>query len=88
LGAKGGRSGVAEATPWPLWVVRPPPRTKKKKLLKKRKEIGPWEWPNHPQGPRGSFGHPSLAGLGWSKPPLLSILIFNIIIIILIFFKI
>jgi hypothetical protein len=42
--------GVAEATPRPLGMVRPPRKPPKKK---KKNEMGlcRWGWPDHPQGP-------------------------------------
>jgi inosine/xanthosine triphosphate pyrophosphatase family protein len=41
------RSGMVEATQWPLVVVRPPPKGQEKIEVFFRK----WVWP-HPQGPR------------------------------------
>jgi hypothetical protein len=46
-----GRSGVAEATPKPLGVVRPPRKPPRKKKKKNEMGLCRWGWPDHPQGP-------------------------------------
>jgi hypothetical protein len=72
--------GVASATPYrpygggrshprPLGVVRPPRKAKKKKK-NENMGLGFWGWPDHPQGPRGGFGHPLRPLGGVPKPPL------------------
>jgi hypothetical protein len=52
-----GRSGVAEATPWPLGVVQLPPMAQTKKKNNKKNH-----WPLRVAGP------PPMA-MGWLQPP-------------------
>jgi hypothetical protein len=64
-----GRMGVAEATPRPLGVVRPPRKAKKKKKKKGKMGLRFWGCPDHPQGPKGGFGHHlPVVGGGRSHP--------------------
>jgi hypothetical protein len=53
-----GHMGVAEATPRPLGVARPPRKATKKKKKKREEWVGLWGWPDHPLGPGRGFGHP------------------------------
>jgi hypothetical protein len=50
IGVGGGWSGVVEASPWPLGVVRPPPRARSKNIY--------IVWPSATPGPMGWSGHP------------------------------